>query len=208
MGHQHSKLTKDEINQLANSSSFTKSEVNELYHDFKKHDKDGNGVLDRNVFKPILQRKKYNINFISYYNNNYSIEFISFFSTRLPKFNSTQLNNLFDSFDSDGSGSVDFKELVVATSVIGKGTAEEKLGFMFDTYDKDKSGSLEKGEVDNIINMMISVGKAMGKSDKDITVFVNKLIEKVDVDKNQTITRDEWISQGSKSPSVLTLLGL
>ncbi|GAM25963.1 hypothetical protein SAMD00019534_091380 [Acytostelium subglobosum LB1] len=183
MGQAAGKLSKDEIQSLSTQSSFSKNEIGDLFAEFKKHDIDGNGALDRN-------------------------EFISFFKTRLPKQSAAQLNNLFDAFDTDGSGSIDFKELVISLSIIGKGTPEEKLGFMFDIYDKDKSGTLEKGEIDELTRTMVSVGKAMGKGDKDITVFVEKLIQKIDVDKSTTITRSEWITQGSRSPSVITLLGI
>ncbi|GAM26384.1 hypothetical protein SAMD00019534_095590 [Acytostelium subglobosum LB1] len=141
----------------------------------------------------------------------------------ISSFNKDELTNLFEQFkkfdtDSNGvldrngiylqSGSIDFKELVVSMSIIGKGTPEEKLGFMFDVYDKDKSGTLEASEIDDLSQTMVSVGKEIGTLDGDIKTFVDKLLQKVDVNHDLCITRDEWISQGSKCPSILTLLGL
>ncbi len=47
--------------------------------------------------------------------------------------------NLFNQMDTDKSGTVSFAELATALSVIGKGSADEKLAFTFDLYDTDKS---------------------------------------------------------------------
>lgn len=47
--------------------------------------------------------------------------------------------NLFNQMDSDKSGTVSFAELATSLSVIGKGSADEKLAFTFDLYDADKS---------------------------------------------------------------------
>ncbi|EFA79943.1 calcium-binding protein [Heterostelium album PN500] len=183
MGGGSSKLSKHDIEYLSQQTCLSKDEVGKLFQEFKKYDTDGNGSLDRN-------------------------EFIAFFKKRMPSYPSDQLVSLFEEFDSDKSGTIDFKELTVAMSVIGKGTAEDKLGLLFDIYDKDNSGTLEKNEVDQIITLMVGVGKSLGKPERDVSVFVRKLFEKLDVDKNQMISRAEWIQQGSSSPSLLLLLGI
>ncbi|KAF2076671.1 hypothetical protein CYY_002041 [Polysphondylium violaceum] len=177
------KLTKAEIDSISTQTSFNKAEIEKLYEEFKKADTDKNGTFDKN-------------------------EFVKFFQPRLPTFPASQLLDLFEAFDTDKSGSLDFKEITVALSIIGKGDATDKLTVLFDLYDKDNSGTLEKTEVQALINLMISVGKSMGKKEEDIGRFVTKLMEKIDADKSGAITRSEWITEGAKSPSLLTLLGL
>eukprot|EP01133_Synstelium_polycarpum_P013281 gene13281-15611_t len=183
MGQGSSKLSKHDLEYIASQTCFSKGEVGKLFEEFKKFDKDGNGSFDRN-------------------------EFIAFFKPRLPNYPSEQLSTLFDAFDTDKSGTIDFKELTVAMSIIGKGTAEDKLGMLFDIYDKDKSGTLERNEVDGMIKLMVSVGKSMGKEESSITLFITKIFEKIDVDKNNSISRHEWITEGARSPSLLVLLGI
>ncbi|EGG20892.1 calcium-binding protein [Cavenderia fasciculata] len=183
MGHANSKLSKAEMDSISSSSSFSKNEISKIYEEFKLHDKDGNGSFDRN-------------------------EFIAFFKPKLPSFPHEKLTDLFEAFDTDKSGTLEFKELVVALSIIGKGTPEDKLAIIFETYDQDKSGTLESTEIKKMTDLMVSVGKAMGKSEKDVGVFIEKLLEKIDKDHSKTITKKEWIEEGSKSPSLLVLLGV
>jgi len=177
------KLTKAEVDSLSSQTKYTKGEIQSLYEEFKKADTDKNGTFDKT-------------------------EFVAFFQPKLPTFPASQLLDLFEAFDTDKSGSLDFKEIVVALSIVGKGDASDKLSVLFDLYDKDNSGTLEKKEVESLVLMMITVGKSMGKKEDDIGRFVNKLMEKIDADKSNTISRNEWITEGAKSPSLLTLLGL
>ncbi|EGC29594.1 hypothetical protein DICPUDRAFT_95912 [Dictyostelium purpureum] len=183
MGQNSSKLSKSDIDFIAQSTNFSKNEVETLYQDFKKNDKDGNGSFDRK-------------------------EFVTFFKSKLTNYPEDQLYKLFDAFDTDKSGSIDFKELSTALSVISKGSAEEKLAVLFDIYDEDKSNTLEAKEVTKMINLMVSIGVSIGRPESDVKIFIVKLIEKIDADKSQSISREEWIKEGSKSPSLLTLLGI
>lgn len=62
---------------------------------------------------------------------------------------------LFEQFDEDKSGNLDFRELTLCISVFWKGTFEEKLRVCFDAYDKDKSGYLQAEEIENLINNLL-----------------------------------------------------
>ncbi|KYR00127.1 calcium-binding protein [Tieghemostelium lacteum] len=183
MGSQNSKLDSADVEYLSKQTSLSKNEITKLHKEFKEADKDKNGSFNR-------------------------AEFIEFFKPRLPNFPQDHLSNLFDTFDTDKSGSIDFKELSIAISIFGKASAEEKLTVLFDVWDKDASGSLEKVEIESLVKMMVEVGKAMGKKESDVTVFINKLFEKLDADKSNTITKKEWVTQGASSPSLLVLLGV
>ena len=56
-------------------------------------------------------------------------------------------SGLFDNFDEDKSGFLDFRELVICMSILSKGTFEERLRLCFDVYDVDKSGYLQRDEL-------------------------------------------------------------
>jgi Ca2+-binding EF-hand superfamily protein len=74
--------------------------------------------------------------------------------TRMKRSTPQQLELLFKTFDVDKSGTISFKELATALSVLGHGSPAEKLGFMFDLYDIDGSGSLESTEIQLLLHQM------------------------------------------------------
>ncbi len=112
---------------------------------------------------------------------------------------------LFASMDSDKSGTVSFAELATSLSVVGKGTTDEKLAFTFDLYDADKSGHLDRREAEAVLNQMKRVAMTLGRQADD---FIEGLLDKLDVDKDGKISRNEWMTIGAKTPSLLVLLGV
>ncbi|GAM23553.1 hypothetical protein SAMD00019534_067280 [Acytostelium subglobosum LB1] len=183
MGSGSSKLTDADLAYMSQQTNLSKGEVAKLFEEFKKFDKDGSGALERT-------------------------EFISLLKVRLPNFPEQRMSDLFNAFDTDRSGTIDFKELSVAIGVIGHGSKEEKLNLLFDVFDRDKSGTLEKVEIDQLIRLIIQIGKSLGKPEKDLDHFVRALFQKIDADKSSTISRDEWVTEGSRTPSLLFLLGV
>mmetsp|Transcript_504 Transcript_504/g.850 ORF Transcript_504/g.850 Transcript_504/m.850 type:complete len:540 (-) Transcript_504:33-1652(-) len=61
---------------------------------------------------------------------------------------------LFDRFDDDKSGYLDFRELVVCISILSKGSFEEKLKTCFDVYDIDNSGYLQSNEIEALLKSL------------------------------------------------------
>lgn len=63
--------------------------------------------------------------------------------------------------DVDSSGTVDFKEFIVAINVIMNGTDEEKLEWSFNLYDIDRNGTIADEEMAEIVKVRT---KAFAKS--------------------------------------------
>lgn len=66
-------------------------------------------------------------------------------------------SGLFDNFDEDKSGFLDFRELVICMSILSKGTFEERLRLCFDVYDSDKSGYLQRDELQKFMDSIIQL---------------------------------------------------
>ena len=116
---------------------------------------------------------------------------------------------LFKLMDTDGGGTVSFKELATALNQVGQGDPKEKLGYVFDMYDADKSGSLDRKEVEHIIDQMTKVAEATGGPlSHNTKEFNQSLMLKLDPNNDGEISRAEWIEKGSSSPSLLALLGI
>ncbi len=73
--------------------------------------------------------------------------------------NEQTLERLFETFDFDKSGSIDFKECMILLSVLGSSgdDARERFQLIFNLYDRDGSGSLESPEVFGMARSLLRV---------------------------------------------------
>lgn len=179
------KLSQSDIDLITTNTAFSPSEIQDLYKCFKKLDKDNSGELDRGEFRNLWKTK-------------FAIKGVT----------SSQIDNYFDAFDTDGSGTISFTEFASALGILGPGTKEEKLKYIFNVYDNDKNGVLTSNELDEIVKQMYSVSFAVGRSAEKDSSFIRALVKKLDVDGDGVITLDEWVAVGSKTPSILVFLGI
>mmetsp|Transcript_17645 Transcript_17645/g.17611 ORF Transcript_17645/g.17611 Transcript_17645/m.17611 type:complete len:233 (+) Transcript_17645:1146-1844(+) len=73
---------------------------------------------------------------------------------------------MFDQFDEDKSGYLDFRELTICLSILSKGNFEDKLRVCFGAYDADHSGYLQRPEVQSLLeNLLRPYANELAKTD-------------------------------------------
>ena len=65
-------------------------------------------------------------------------------------------NRLFDIFDRDNNGSIDFEEFMATIETIISGTNQDKIKFAFNLHDLDDSGFIDRPQLKILIEQMIS----------------------------------------------------
>ena len=75
-------------------------------------------------------------------------QFVEMYTKIFPGGNAEKFSeNVFRTFDTDRSGSIDFREFMLALHVTSSGTAEEKLSWAFRMYDVDGNGEIDFNEM-------------------------------------------------------------
>lgn len=69
--------------------------------------------------------------------------------------NNDDFNKIFDVFDDDKSGSLDFREFLCGMSLLMRGKIPEKIELCFYLFDKENKGYLTQIEVDSMINTLL-----------------------------------------------------
>ena len=62
-------------------------------------------------------------------------------------------NMVFDQYDTDHSGVINFQEFIMTLSVASRGTIDEKLLWAFDLYDRDNNGYLTEKEIVHVLTV-------------------------------------------------------
>ncbi|TSK38499.1 Aryl hydrocarbon receptor nuclear translocator-like protein 2 [Bagarius yarrelli] len=103
---------------------------------------------------------------------------------------------IFRTLDSNGDGFVDFREYVMAISMLIEGSPVDKLRWSFKLYDKDKDGAITRSEMLDIMQAVykMSVAASLTKPDPlTAEECTNRIFIQLDKDNNAIISLDEFI---------------
>ncbi|KAG9407861.1 hypothetical protein AC1031_021099 [Aphanomyces cochlioides] len=123
-----------EVCALHGITHFDRSQLEQLHVEFQyivttSPDKASGGGINKDVLRQILIRV-------------------------IPEWPQTSADQLFHVLQPDARGNIDFQRLMLALSVLCRGSVEEKMRLCFDLYDVDKSGFLD---VEKMIAMAASL---------------------------------------------------
>ena len=148
--HSPSKLSKEDIKQIQETTHFEKKEIQQWYKGIKPIEIKSVGWQVVGFLKDCPSGKLSEGGFQNIYHqffpNGDSAEFAS---------------RVFHVFDMDGSGEIDFKEFICALSITSRGTVEDKLDWAFQLYDLDKDGRISYNEMLQIVQALYKMASSI-----------------------------------------------
>ncbi|KAG2224015.1 hypothetical protein INT45_009601 [Circinella minor] len=188
MGKAQSKLSPEQLSDLQKCTYFDKKELQQWYKGFLKDCP--SGQLDKTEFQKIYKQ---------------------FFPFGDP---SRFADYVFNVFDGDKNGTIDFKEFICALSITSRGRVDEKLickSLFIQLYDIDNDGFISQEEMLRIVDAIYKMVGSMVKlpADEDTPEKrVNKIFDMMDQDKDGRLTMDEFREGSKKDPTIVQALNL
>jgi len=185
MGKAQSKLSADQLQELQKSTYFDKKELQAWYKGFMKDCP--SGQLDKAEFTKIYKQ---------------------FFPFGDP---SQFADYVFNVFDENKNGTIDFKEFICALSVTSRGRLDEKLKWAFQLYDIDGDGVITYDEMLQIVRSLYKMTGQMVNLPPDEDTpekRVDKLFRGMDKDKDAILTYDEFVEGSKHDPTIVKALSL
>ncbi|CAG03418.1 unnamed protein product, partial [Tetraodon nigroviridis] len=103
---------------------------------------------------------------------------------------------IFRTLDCNGDGVVDFREYVLAISMLIQGSAVEKLRWSFKLYDKDRDGAITRQEMLEIMQAVYKMSLAAALTRPNSLTAeecTNRVFARLDKDNNAIISLEEFI---------------
>jgi Ca2+-binding EF-hand superfamily protein len=119
---------------------------------------------------------------------------------------------VFNAFDRNNDGKIQFDEFVMGMSVMTRGKPEEKLQFAFQLYDLDNDGYISKAEMVKIVTalyrMLGDLVSLQGEEYDTPAKLVDKIFKEMDTDKDGRLSFQEYKVGAQKDPAIVQGLGL
>ncbi|GLT78080.1 hypothetical protein SLA2020_496260 [Shorea laevis] len=164
---------------LASETAFTVNEVEALYDMFKKLSSSifDDGSIHKEEFLLALCGNRNNQNLFA--------------------------NRMFQLFDSNHDGVIEFSEFVLALSVFHPDAPQsEKVAFAFQIYDIRQTGFIEHGEVKEMIWALLDESDSI-LPDDTVEAIIYKTFEAADSKRDGKIDLEEWKEFVAHNPSLI-----
>eukprot|EP01118_Nematostelium_gracile_P019682 TRINITY_DN921_c0_g2_i1.p1 TRINITY_DN921_c0_g2~~TRINITY_DN921_c0_g2_i1.p1 ORF type:complete len:187 (+),score=52.69 TRINITY_DN921_c0_g2_i1:84-644(+) len=184
MGANQSQIRRDELDKLNASTHFDQKELKAMFKQFKKETP--SGVINKEEFREVMKQMGVTDEFLQ--------------------------DLIFNVFDDNKDGSINFQEFVTALSVMTRGDPNEKLEFAFSMYDLDGNGFIDKEEMVQIMGAFYKlVGPLVafsGKKYESPQQLVDEFFDAMDFNGDGKISLTEYKEGALKNPDIIQGLKL
>lgn len=174
---QKSDLTEDDIQFIMSNTDFNREQVVNWHNDFKKQCPTGRLT---------------------------KADFINFYKKLIKGDHADEdqlCSIIFDVYDSDANGSIDFSEFLIAFWVRAKGDIKEKLAWLFDVYDYDNSNYITSWELVKMLKLLFNIKGIKEDPYKKAVAIMNAL----DRSKDGKVSKPEFIAGCTKDTQLRSL---
>ncbi|XP_022106014.1 neuronal calcium sensor 1-like [Acanthaster planci] len=185
MGKRNSKLRQETLADLLEKTHFNEKEILQWHKGFLKDCP--NGYLNQEEFSKIYQQ---------YFPSGDATKFASF---------------VFNVFDENNDGAIEFAEFIRALSVTSRGNIDEKLDWAFRLYDLDHDGFITRDEMLNIVDAIYQmVGNMVRLPEEENTPQkrVDRIFALMDKNKDDKLTKEEFQNGSKEDPTIVQALSL
>ena len=112
---------------------------------------------------------------------------------------------IFNIFDEDKSGHIDFVEYMMAINASKMNSPESKLKWIFNVFDRDSSGSIDGYELEVVLKGLFAMA-GIETDDDGIKKCEKEIIGTCDDDGDGEITKDEFVKNGLSSLVIKSML--
>lgn len=180
MGEQNSKLRPEVAEEISDKTGFSEAEVQAWFKCFVRDCP--SGVLSRDKFRNI---------YTGFFPNGDAARFAEY---------------VFETFDLDKDGLLNFEEFIMALSMTSRGELEDKLEWAFKMYDRDKDGYISKKDMIEVIQ---AIYKMVGVQTEDSDApkrRTEKVFKQMDKQKKGKVSKEDFIEGAKLDHSIVTLL--
>ncbi|XP_074672921.1 guanylyl cyclase-activating protein 3 isoform X2 [Strix aluco] len=113
------------------------------------------------------------------------------------------IKRVFDIFDLNQDGFIDFLEFIAAINLVIRGKIDQKLKWYFKLYDADGNGCIDKKELLNIFTAIQAINGYTSTSPEE---FTDMVFQKVDVNNDGQLSLEEFITGVEKDEGLMELI--
>ena len=111
-------------------------------------------------------------------------------------------NRLFDIFDKDKSGAIDYSEFMETIQSMVSGNKKEKIRFAFELHDLDNSGFIDRHELKVLIKQSF-IENNLDFDEFQLEFLVDEFFKKADKDNSNTIDFNEFLEVAFQYPDFI-----